>query len=77
MLKESRNALDGLRKLQGKNLWEEAQGRILEEQISTKLYEQKVVLEIGKIKAQWLKAEAKYRKDFKQNSEIAQKTTVM
>lgn len=56
---ESRNALDGLRKLQGKKLCEEAQGRILEEQISNKLYEQKVVLEIVKIKAQWLKAEAK------------------
>lgn len=57
--KQSRNALDGLRKLQSKNLSEEAQGRILEDQISNKLYKQKAALEIGKKRAQWLKAEAK------------------
>lgn len=57
--KQSRNVLNGLRKLQSKNLCEEGQGRILEEEISIKLYEQKVALEIGKKRAQWLKAEAK------------------
>lgn len=57
--KQSRNVLNGLRKLQSKNLCEEGQGRILEEEISIKLYEQKVALEIGKKRTQWLKAEAK------------------
>lgn len=50
--KQSRNVLNGLRKLQSKNLCEEGQGRILEEEISIKLYEQKVALEIGKKRAQ-------------------------